>query len=140
MIKITIKLFTISQHSFQKNEVAALEYWKSRRAKSRQRSLLLTVLVLCTGAHLCNFSRLNAHEFEQAPGDGEGPGNLACCSPWGHKESDTTQRLNNNSYHKYWIFITSATRRGLYFTSLKLGDMYIYMCVCVCVCIYSCFI
>ena len=29
--------------------------------------------------------RLNGHEFEQAPGDGEGQGSLACCSPWGHR-------------------------------------------------------
>ena len=35
--------------------------------------------------------------IEQAPGDGEGQGSLACCSPWSHKESDTTERLNNNS-------------------------------------------
>ena len=35
--------------------------------------------------------RLNGHEFEQAPGDGEGQGSLACCSPWGCKESDTTE-------------------------------------------------
>ena len=34
--------------------------------------------------------------FEQAPGDGEGQGSLACCSPWGYKESDITERLNNN--------------------------------------------
>ena len=40
--------------------------------------------------------RLNGHEFEQALGDGEGQGSLACCSPWGHKESDTTEQLNNN--------------------------------------------
>ena len=39
--------------------------------------------------------RLNGHEFEQAPGDSEGQGSLACCSPWGHKELDTTERLNN---------------------------------------------
>ena len=32
--------------------------------------------------------------FEQAPGDGEGQGSLACCNSWGHKESDTTERLN----------------------------------------------
>ena len=31
---------------------------------------------------------LNGHEFEQTPGDSEGHGSLACCSPWGHKESD----------------------------------------------------
>ena len=35
-------------------------------------------------------------EFEQAPGDGEGQGSLECCSPQGCKESDTTERLNNN--------------------------------------------
>ena len=40
--------------------------------------------------------RLNEHEFEQALGDGEGQGRLACCSPWGRKESDTTELLNNN--------------------------------------------
>ena len=40
--------------------------------------------------------QLNAHEFEQTPGDGEGQGSLACCSPWGHKESDMTEKLNNN--------------------------------------------
>ena len=40
---------------------------------------------------------LNEHEFEQAPGDGEGQGILACCSPWGRKESDMTERLNNNN-------------------------------------------
>ena len=39
--------------------------------------------------------QLNGHEFEQALGDGVGQGRLACCSPWGHKESDTTERLNN---------------------------------------------
>ena len=39
--------------------------------------------------------RLNGQEFEQAPGDGEGQGSLACCSSWGSKESDTTERLNN---------------------------------------------
>ena len=33
--------------------------------------------------------RLDGHEFEQTLGDGEGQGSPACCSPWGHKESDT---------------------------------------------------
>ena len=36
--------------------------------------------------------RLNGHEL--TPGGGDGQGGLACCSPWGHKESDTTERLN----------------------------------------------
>ena len=40
---------------------------------------------------------LNGHEFEQALGDGEGEGSLECCSPWGCKELNTTQRLNNNN-------------------------------------------
>ena len=39
---------------------------------------------------------LNGHEFEQAPGDGKGQGSLACCSPWGHKESGMTEQLNSN--------------------------------------------
>ena len=38
--------------------------------------------------------RLYGHEFEQAPGVGDGQGSLACCSPWGHKDSDTMERLN----------------------------------------------
>ena len=37
---------------------------------------------------------LNGHEFEQVLGAGDGQGRLACCSPWGHKESDTTEWLN----------------------------------------------
>ena len=54
--------------------------------------------------------RLNGHEFEQAPGDGEGQESLAHCCPWGHKELDMTERLNNNNVwggeHKKW------TKRG----------------------------
>ena len=38
--------------------------------------------------------RLYGHEFEQALGVGDGQGSLACCSPWGCKESDTTEQLN----------------------------------------------
>ena len=38
--------------------------------------------------------RLDGHEFEQALGDGERQGSLACCRPWGHKELDMTERLN----------------------------------------------
>ena len=34
--------------------------------------------------------QLNGHEFDQAPGVGDGQGNLACCSPWGQKELDMT--------------------------------------------------
>ena len=48
---------------------------------------------------------LNRHEFKQDLGDGEGQGSLACCSPWGYKEMDTTQRLNNSNND---TFITSS--------------------------------
>ena len=40
--------------------------------------------------------QLDGHEFEQAPGVGDGQGSLVCGSPWGCKESGTTERLNNN--------------------------------------------
>ena len=49
---------------------------------------------------------LNRHVSEQTLRDGEGQESLECCSPWGHKESDTTEWLNNNNmistakYHK----------------------------------------
>ena len=36
------------------------------------------------------------HEFDQALGGDDGQGILVCCSPWGHKESDTTEQLNSN--------------------------------------------
>ena len=40
--------------------------------------------------------QLDGHEFEQVPGDGKGQGSMVCCSPWGRRESDTTEPLNNN--------------------------------------------
>ena len=43
--------------------------------------------------------RLNGHEFEQAPGVGDGQGNLACCSPWGCNESDTTEWVNWTEFY-----------------------------------------
>ena len=39
--------------------------------------------------------QLNGHEFEQTLGNGEGQGSLVCCVPWGCKESDMTEQLNN---------------------------------------------
>ena len=50
------------------------------------------------------YHRFNAHELGQTLGDGEGLGSLACCSPWGREESDTTWQLNNNivyNHHNY---------------------------------------
>ena len=39
--------------------------------------------------------RLTGHEYEKTPGVGDGQGGLAYCSPWGHKEWDTTEQLNS---------------------------------------------
>ena len=44
------------------------------------------------------YQRLNGHELEQAPGSGEGQGSLACCR---RKESNMTERLNNNNQESY---------------------------------------
>jgi len=41
--------------------------------------------------------RLDGHKFEQAPEDGDGQGSLACCSPWGCKDSNMIEKLNNNN-------------------------------------------
>ena len=38
--------------------------------------------------------QLDGHEFQQAPGVGDSQGSLGCCSPWGHRELETTERLN----------------------------------------------
>ena len=65
--------------------------------------------------------QLNGHEFEQSLGDDEGWGSLAYCSPWGHKESDTTERLNTtivqkhyevsrNSMLNFYVFLASNTQ------------------------------
>ena len=48
---------------------------------------------------------LNGHEFEQAPGAGDGQGGLACCNPWGRKESDMAEQLN-------WTELNSSTLPG----------------------------
>ena len=41
--------------------------------------------------------QLSGHEFEQTPGENERRGSLACCGPWGHRESDRTSLLNNKT-------------------------------------------
>ena len=41
--------------------------------------------------------QLNEHEFEKAPGDGEGQGSLVCCTPWDHKELDMIEWLNKSN-------------------------------------------
>ena len=49
-----------------------------------------------------NDHQLNEHESEQAPGVGDGQGSPVCCSPWGCKESDVTERLNWTELN-YWM-------------------------------------
>ena len=60
------------------------------RRRGRQRTRWLDGIIKMVGWH----HQLNRHESEQAPGVGNGQGSPACCSPWGCKESDTTERLN----------------------------------------------
>ena len=56
---------------------------------------------------------LNGHEFEQTLGDSEEQGSLACCIPWGHKELDMTDQLNNNSdIRSIWIYVIHAETKG----------------------------
>ena len=64
--------------------------------------------------------RLNGHEFEQTLGDGEGQGSLVCCSPWGHKESDTTERLNRNNNLSLILALLIAVCLGVVFFGLIL--------------------
>ena len=47
--------------------------------------------------------QLNRHEFEQTPVDGEGQESLECCSPWGCKELDTIEWLNNNKLLTFYV-------------------------------------
>ena len=54
---------------------------------------MLTCIRLLVGWH----HRVDGHESEQTPGGGDGQGGLRRCSAWGHKESDTTERLSSNS-------------------------------------------
>ena len=56
--------------------------------------------------------RLNGHEFEQALGDGEGQRGLVFCSPWGCKESDMTQQLNNNNHIKNYEILSRIIEYG----------------------------
>ena len=56
------------------------------------------------------YHRLNGHEFEQTPGDGNGQGSLAYCSPWDHKQLDTTEWLNgpNSNFFFHISFLFSS--------------------------------
>ena len=63
--------------------------------------------------------RLRGHKYEQTRGDSEGQGSLACCSPWGCNELNTTQQLNNKNnkfpqkrVRKFWKSLFPLKTRG----------------------------
>ena len=72
-----------------------------RRADSLEETLMLGKI---EGKRRRGQQRLNRHAFEQAPGDGDGRGSLACCSPWGHKELDMTERLEHHTKEEYTVW------------------------------------
>ena len=55
---------------------------------------------------------LDGHEFEQAPGVGDGQGSLACYSPWGHKESDLPTEQQQYANSSNYLFQWSASCLG----------------------------
>ena len=64
--------------------------------------------------------QLDGHEFKQSPGVGDGQGSLACCSPWGHKESDTIERLNWTEQNNWGCFPGSSVVKN---PPANAGDM-----------------
>ena len=84
MLKLKLQYFGhLMQRADSLEKTPMLGKIDGRRRRGRQRMRLV-------GWH----HQLDGHEFEQALGVGDGQGSLACCSPWGCKESDTTEELN----------------------------------------------
>ena len=87
MLKLKLQYFGhLMQRASSLEKILMLGKNEGGRRRGRQRTKMV-------GQHY----RLNGHKFEQAPGDGEGQGSLACCNPWCHKELDSNQQLNNNN-------------------------------------------
>ena len=83
MLKLKFQYFGhLMQRTDSLEKTLILGKIDSRRRRERQDEMV--------GWH----HRLEGHEFEQAPGVGDGQGGLACCSLCGHKESHTTEQLN----------------------------------------------
>ena len=73
--------------------------------------------------------RCNGHELGQTSGDGEGQGSLACCNPWGRKESDTTGQLNNKQMARVNTDILGISELKWMGTgNFNSDDHYIYYC------------
>ena len=67
--------------------------------------------------------QLNGHEFEQAPGAGDGQGSLVCCSPWGCKESPRLRDWTELTDRSYYLSVTSVhitVSRPLWFGTYNL--------------------
>ena len=78
---------------------------------------------------------LDRHEFEQAPGVGDGWEGLACCSPWGHKELDTTEQLNWTELN--WSILMSKSVLILFFIIFIYVYSFVwYICIYMCVYIF----
>ena len=101
-----------------------------RRADSFEKTLMLGKI---EGGRRRGWQRMrrldgitdSGHEFEQAPGDDEGQGSLVCCSPWGRKELDRTEQLNNNN--NKWTYVQNRNRlidleKGLMVTRGERGE------------------
>ena len=69
---------------------------------------------------------VKGHEFEQAPGD-EGQGSLECYSPWGLKELDTTEQLNNKGYVRNFIKEKFQIICSMYYKELTLLSIHPYV-------------
>ena len=52
--------------------------------------------------------RLDGHESEQAPGNGEGQGGPACCGPWGRKEPDTSEQQQHSVIKRHPVCLTGT--------------------------------
>ena len=87
MLKLKLQYFGhLMQRTDSSEKTLILGKIEGRRRRGQQRTRWLD-----------GINWLDGHEFEQTLGDGEGQGSLACCSPWGCKEWDTTEQLNNNN-------------------------------------------
>ena len=72
--------------------------------------------------------QLNGHKFEQTLGDGDGQGRLACCSPWGREESDTTKQLHES--HQWLQCLHGSDTRAVF--SVPSGSGAAYQCLLSC--------
>ena len=81
--------YELNNHLFTTGLLCYPWYTKSKGTIQNGEEVSFSVF---SPARTCH--RHSGHKFEWAPGVGDGQGSLACCSPWGCKESDTTKQLN----------------------------------------------